>query len=368
MILVTGGTGFVGQEVVLALLKLGYKVRLLVRNPLRAGRFANNPQIELVQGDVLRPETLPAAMRDVQAVIHLVGIIVETRHVTYEQAHYEATRNLLSAAQEVGVTRWMQMSAAGTRPYASSQYHLTKWRAEELVRQSGLDWTILRPSLIYGHDSHDRLLNMIRRVLSKPVSELTLNSFPLLDGGRPLVQPVSVREVAHCFAHGLAKEASVGRTFELVGPVPLSWREMVFKIATALGKKAIYEEIPILLILRKWLWLVLVLIPLFVVIGFFMGSVSLLGAEIVAAFWGLLAVVAARWRETIVFNVPSAPIQLVVSGLDTIAPQGFRFGEPLKMAAEDNIGDPLPAAQVFEYQPESFDEGLARLLDHKTIV
>jgi NADH dehydrogenase len=368
MILVTGGTGFVGQEVVLALLKLGYKVRLLVRDPHRARRFANNPQIELVQGDVLRPETLPAALRDVQAVIHLVGIIVETRQVTYQQAHFEATRNLLLAARAAGVSRWIQMSAAGTRPYASSQYHLTKWRAEELVRQSGLDWTILRPSLIYGYDERDRLLNMIRRVLSNPVDLLLLNSFPLLDGGRPLVQPISVREVAHCFAHGLSKEPSVGRTFELVGPVPLSWREMVFKIATALGKKAIYEEIPLLLILRKWLWLTLVLIPPIVVIGFLIDRVTWLGAEFAAACWVIPVVLAMRWRETIIFNVPSEPLQIIVSGLDTWAPQGFRFGEPLKMAAEDNIGDPLPAAQVFDYQPESFDDGVAKLLGHKTVV
>jgi len=368
MILVTGGTGFVGQEVVQGLLKLGYKVRLLVRDPQRARQFAGNPQIELVRGDVLRPETLPSALRDVQAVIHLVGIIVETRHVSYEQAHFEATRNLLAAAQNAGVTRWLQMSAVGTRAHACSQYHLTKWRAEELVRHSGLDWTILRPSLIYGYDEHDRLLNMIRMVLTKPVSRLTLNSFPLLDGGRPLVQPVSVREVAHCFAYGVSKEESIGRTFDLVGPVPLSWREMVFKIAAKLSIKTVYEEIPILLILRKWLWIVLVLIPLFILIGSVMGRLTLLHAEVAAAIWVVLAVVAVRWRETIVFNIPSQPIQMLVSGLDAFAPQGLRFSEPLKMAAEDNTGDPLPAAEVFEYQPESFDEGLARLFDHKTIV
>jgi uncharacterized protein YbjT (DUF2867 family) len=105
MILVTGGTGFVGQEVVVELLRLGYRVRLLVRDPARAGRFAHDPRVQLAQGDLLKPETLSPAMEGLHAVIHLVGIISETSRMTYEQAHVEATRNLLSAAKKAGVTR-----------------------------------------------------------------------------------------------------------------------------------------------------------------------------------------------------------------------------------------------------------------------
>src|SRR5271154_4990836 len=176
MILVTGGTGFVGHEVVGELLALGYRVRLLTRHPDRRNRFTGHPRVECVQGDALRPDTLPAAMAGVEAVIHLIGIIAETSRVTYEQAHTEATRNLLAAAKQAGVTRWVQMSAIGTRPFARSRYHLTKWEAEELVRQSGLDWTIFRPSLIYGHDEHDRLLNLLRLALSGPADLIQLHS------------------------------------------------------------------------------------------------------------------------------------------------------------------------------------------------
>jgi uncharacterized protein YbjT (DUF2867 family) len=177
MILVTGGTGFVGREVVAKLLALGYTVRLLVRHPERGHTFSHHPRVESIRGNALQPETLPAAMIGVQAVINLIGIIAETSHVTYEQAHTEATRNLLAAARQAGVTRWIQMSAIGTRPYARSRYHLTKWRAEELVHKSGLDWTILRPSLIYGHDERDRLLNLLRLTLSWPLDVLSLYSF-----------------------------------------------------------------------------------------------------------------------------------------------------------------------------------------------
>jgi NADH dehydrogenase len=363
MILVTGGTGFVGQEVVCKLLGLGYQVRLLVRHPERAGRFAHHPRIELCPGDVLRPETLPAAMAGAQAVIHLIGIIAETSRVTYEQAHTEATRNLLAAAQQAGVTRWVQMSAIGTRPHANSRYHLTKWEAEELVRQSGLDWTILRPSLIYGYDEHDRLLNLLRFALGWPLDFIQFYSFPLLDGGAPLIQPVSVREVAHCFAHAPAKEAAIGQTFDLVGPVAFSWREMVLKIVTALGKQGIYEGIPLLLILRKLLWLTTILLPCLLIAGLATHEINLTLAEAGAGLWAVLVLTAIRWRTTILYGIPGTPLVLVGEAINAFAPRGLQFSEVIKMAREDNIGDPRPAAETFGYAPETFEQGLAKIYE-----
>jgi len=362
MILVTGGTGFVGQEVVGELLALGYPVRLLVRHPERGNPFARHPRVELIQGDALRPDTLPAAMAGVRAVIHLIGIIAETSQVTYEQAHTEATRNVLAAAKQAGVTRWVQMSAIGTRPFARSRYHLTKWQAEELVRQSGLDWTIFRPSLIYGHDERDRLLNLLRRALSWPLDFLQLYSFPLLNGGEPLIQPVSVREVARCFALAPAKEAAVGRTYDLVGPVAFSWREMVFKIMTALGKKGIYEEIPLLLILRKLLWWATILFPCLLIAGLATDIVSPIMTEIGAGLWMALLLTAYRWRQVIVYYVPGEPLILASEPLNAFAPRGLQCSEVLKMAVEDNTGDPLPATETFAYVPESFEQGLAKIL------
>jgi NADH dehydrogenase len=360
MILVTGGTGFVGHEVVGELLALGHRVRLLVRHPERGNFFARHPRVELVRGDALRPETLPAAMARVEAVIHLIGIIAETSRVTYEQAHIEATRNLLAAARQAGVTRWVQMSAIGTRPFARSRYHLTKWQAEELVRQSGLDWTIFRPSLIYGHDERDRLLNLLRRALSWPLDFLQLYSFPLLDGGEPLIQPVSVREVARCFALAPAKEAAIGQTYDLVGPVAFSWREMVFKIMTTLGKTGIYEEIPLLLILRKLLWLATLLLPFLIIAGLALNKLSLTAAEIGAALWVVFLFTARQWRQVILYCVPGEPIILAAEAVNAFAPRELQAGEVLKMAGEDNTGDPCPAAETFAYVPETFEQGLAK--------
>lgn len=365
IILVTGGTGFVGQEVVWELLALGYRVRLLVRHPERAARFANHPHVELVKGDVLRPKTLAAAMKDVRAVVHLVGIIAETSKVTFEKAHVEATRNLLTAAKQTGVTRWIQMSAAGTRAAARSRYHVTKWQAEELVRQSGIDWTIFRPSLIYGYDERDRLLNLLRKALSRPWSVILFHTFPLLNGGRPLVQPVSVREVARCFAHAVSKEASLGRTYDLVGPVPFSWREMMFKVAAALGMKCIYEEIPLRIVLRKLLRLTLVFLPILIVVDLAWNKMSLIEAEVGACIWVILMVMTSRQWPLILFSIPSGLLRVVAQGLDAFAPRALRFSEQLLMAEEDNIGDPRPAAETFAYVPETFEQGLARIYGTK---
>lgn len=361
MILVTGGTGFVGREVVGELVALGHSVRLLARHPERGKSFAHHPRVELIQGDALRPDTLPAAMAGVKAVIHLIGIIAETSRVTYEQAHVEATRNLLAAAREAGVTRWIQMSAIGTRPFARARYHLTKWQAEELVRQSGLDWTIFRPSLIYGHDERDRLLNLLRHALSWPLDFLQLYSFPLLDGGEPLIQPVSVREVARCFALAPSKEAAISRTFDLVGPVPFSWREMVFKIMTALGKQGLYEEIPLLLILRKLLWLATILLPCLLIAGLAMDMLNPAVAVTGTSLWVAFLLTAYRWRRTIIYGVPGEPLILASEGLNLFAPRELRGSEVLKMAVEDNTGDPRPAAETFGYVPETFEQGLAKI-------
>jgi len=359
MILVTGGTGFVGREVIGELLARGYRVRLLVRHPERATDLKKLPGVELVAGDVLKPETLAPAMTGVEAVIHLVGIIAETSHVTFEQAHREATRHVLTAAKQAGVTRYIHMSAAGTRAHARSRYHITKWEAEELVRQSGMDWTIFQPSLIYGYDGRDRLLNFLRTALSLP-----FNLMPLIDGGRSRVQPVSVREVARCFAHAVINEASLGRTYELVGPVAFSWREMVVKMAHALGKGVLHENVVLGFFTRVFLWLTVLLMPFLVIKGLATGKMSLPVAEILAVLEAFLFVIAMLWRKLIIVSIPVGLLRTVSRIADAIAPRSLRFSEQLKMAEEDNVGNPCPAAQTFAYEPESFEQGIARLLDH----
>ena len=365
MILVTGGTGFVGQEVVAELLRLGQRVRLLVRNPEKASRLPFARQVEFAKGDVLQPESLPAAMTGVKVVIHLVGFIIETPKISYEQGHFEATRNVLAAARQAGVARWIQMSAAGTRPHARSRYHQTKWRAEELVRQSGLDWTIFRPSLIYGYDERDRLLNLLKRVLSPPLDVLTLYSVGLINGGEPKVQPVSVREVARCFAAAPGTPDSVDKTFDLVGPEAMSWREMVAKINSCLGQKTVYRKFPLLLILRATVALAYVL---------FLVIMGLIATSVVGA-WALLCVAVVLVGTVLsscspfairpssqIFSLPGEFLIRISEVWNRFVPRGPHPSELLKMSVEDNIGDPRPAEEVFGYKGEPFEEGARRIV------
>ncbi len=252
------------------------------------------------------------------------------------------------------------MSAIGTRPYAQSRYHLTKWAAEQLVRQSGLDWTIIRPSLIYGYDERDRLLNLLRAALSWPLNFMQLYSFPLLNGGETLIQPVSVREVARCFALAPRKRpASARRTISSGDRVFLARNGL--QNHGRLGKKGIYEEIPILLILRKLLWWATLLLPLFIIACLAMNTLSLTSAEIGMGVWSLLLLTAYRWRKTILYFVPGDPLILASEVLNGVAPREFRVSEMLKMAVEDNVGDPLPATTTFAYTPETFEQALAKI-------
>ena len=150
-IFVTGATGFVGHAVVRALLAHGFLVRCLVR-PGSEAALKGFESIDRVPGDVLEPDALAASVEGCGALVHLVGIIREhrTRGVTFDRLHTQATANMLAVAHEAGVKRYVQMSAVGTRPGATSRYHQTKWQAEEVVRASALDWTIVRPVILVG--------------------------------------------------------------------------------------------------------------------------------------------------------------------------------------------------------------------------
>ena len=180
-IFISGASGFVGHHTIQALVSQGHAVRCLVRKPTPA--LLTIPQVETVQGDVTSPTGLQQAMSGCDAVIHLVGIIraFPQRGITFEKLHIEATRNILTAAQEAGVSRFLHMSANGAGPDCPEAYGATKWQAEELVRQSGQQWTIFRPSLILGHDG------AFTRMLVQQI--LFLPAIPVIGDGPLSTQP-----------------------------------------------------------------------------------------------------------------------------------------------------------------------------------
>ncbi|HXE96902.1 MAG TPA: complex I NDUFA9 subunit family protein [Dongiaceae bacterium] len=237
-IFISGGTGFVGGHVCRALREHGHEVRLLVH------RRKGTPEdgIEYIEGDAARLESFAVGVSGCDAVINLVGIIRESpsRGITFERLHVQATANMLEAARRAGVSRFLQMSALGVRPAAVSAYHQTKWRAEEAVRGSGLQWTIFRPSLIFG--PHDAFINMLAAQLRlAPV-------MPVIGSGSYRLQPIHADDVARCFALALEMPETVGQTYELCGNDRLSYEALLDMIAVALGRPAPWKpHIPLVL-------------------------------------------------------------------------------------------------------------------------
>ena len=227
-IFVTGATGFVGHAVLRALLAHGFLVRCLVR-PGSEAALKGFESIDRVPGDVLEPGGLASSVEGCWAVVHLVGIIREhgIRGITFDRLHTQATANMLGVAHEAGVKRYIQMSAVGTRPGATSRYHQTKWQAEEIVRASSLDWTIIRPSLIYGPG--DEFVSVLARMIRR------LPAAPVLGDGQYRIQPVAVEHVAEGFARALRLPMAAGQTYEVGGPEACRFVDLLDQIGAAIG-------------------------------------------------------------------------------------------------------------------------------------
>ena len=226
-IFIAGGTGFVGVHVIRELLDRGHQLRLLVHR-----RGAASERAEQVEGDVTRTESFEQGVDGCDALVNLVGIIRELtgKGVTFERLHVQATANLLAAAKRAGVRRYVQMSALGTRPNAVSGYHRTKFRAEELVRNSGLEWTILRPSLIFG--PKDAFITMLSRQLR------LAPAMPVIGSGAYRLQPIHADDVARCFALALEMPATIGQCYELCGNDRLTYVDLLDAVSAAMGRSA----------------------------------------------------------------------------------------------------------------------------------
>ena len=228
-VFVTGGTGFVGREILKQLSGEGHTARILVRGPWQE-RLHGIEGIDAVNGDATDAASLDGALEGCDAVIHLVGIIREfpSRGVTFERLHVGATRNLLDAARQQGVQRFVHMSANGSREAADTAYHRTKWQAEQSVRESGLDWTIFQPSLVYGRG--DQFVNMLADQIRK------LPAVPVIGDGRYRLSPVAVENVARGFVAALENQAAIGQAYPCGGPDTVSYDELLDAIAAALGR------------------------------------------------------------------------------------------------------------------------------------
>lgn len=246
-IFMTGATGFVGRHIAARLAADGHELKCLVRaSGSESAGYLKGLGAEVAEGDILSVKSLANGARGCDTAMHLVGIILERRGASFEQIHVDGTRNMLTAAKQAGITRFAHMSALGTGPGASAAYHKTKWQAEEDVRASGLDYTIFRPSIIYGPGGE--FINMLaRQVRLLPV-------VPVIGNGRYRMQPISVDDVAACFAASLTTQTAVNKVYEIGGPEALSYNEMIDTLCRVMGKRRLKAHVPVALV-RPVAWL-----------------------------------------------------------------------------------------------------------------
>jgi uncharacterized protein YbjT (DUF2867 family) len=214
-VFVTGASGFVGRSILARLAADGHEVRALVR-PGSAGALLRATRTEAVEGDVVGPSDLAAASRGCDAVVHLVGILRPQGTNTFDAVHVGGTRNVIDACYSSGARRFIYVSALGAGRGTPTPYFVTKEAAEARLRTSGLDWTILRPSVIHG--PHGGFMVLMARMVAR------FEPVPLVGRGDQIVQPIWVEDVANLCAEALKRNATVGQTYDVAGPDVLTMR------------------------------------------------------------------------------------------------------------------------------------------------
>ena len=239
MILVTGGTGFVGPKVVHAIRAEGRPVRALVRGPgSKAARTLATWGCELAQGDMTDRDSVRRAVEGCDAVVHLVAL-VRAKPEVYERVMMQGTRDLVDAAKEPGVGPFILMSALGVHEGSKdlTPYYRAKWDQEQALAASGLDHVVFRPSFVCGRDG-GVLPTFLRLARLAPVT-------PIVGPGTQRIQPIWVEDVAEFFASALDKPEAANRTFELGGPDAVTWNEFWDRLKRVLGQRRPSVHVPV---------------------------------------------------------------------------------------------------------------------------
>ena len=244
---IIGGTGFVGGHLTEALLAAGHEVSLLVRTGSES-KVRQTGRVVTTAGDISSADALRSVMQGCSAVIYNVGILREfpSRGITFEESQYQGLVRTVEAARDVGIKRLLLMSANGVKP-KGTPYQETKFRAEEYARQSGLDVTVLRPSVIFGDPAGkmEFATQLFKDMVRPPIPAVSFFSGRSPDKGAVVMSPVHIDDVARAFVAALENDKTIGQTFALGGPEVLSWQTMVRRIAEATGRSKWLLPMPI---------------------------------------------------------------------------------------------------------------------------
>ena len=205
MILVTGASGYIGSHLIKRLSMSGTPVKAMVYNRLRAEKEARleGLPVEWVEADITKPATLDSAMVDVTSVIHTVAIAIEKEGREYEKINFQGTVNVVNAAKSTGVRRFIHMSQLGAQATLPYRFLASKGKAEDFVKASGLDWTVFRPSAVWGPE--DEFANSFARLIP-----LTPVIFPIVGDENSKFQLIWVEDLVTCVAKALQEPETIG--------------------------------------------------------------------------------------------------------------------------------------------------------------
>lgn len=246
-----GGTGFVGSYLVDELVSQGHRPRLLVR-PGSEAKVEHAQEVDRVTGDVGDPKAVRATLEQAEAVIYNIGLLREfpERGITFQSMHVDGLRRVADIAGELDVKRFILMSANGVRP-DGTPYQRTKYEAERYLGTTGLEWTVFRPSVIFGppRGRMEFCTQLLNQMIRPPVpAPLFFDGFDIAQAGAFRMAPVYVEDVAQAFEKALGLSETARETYSLCGPVQWSWKEIIQTIAAAVGKTKWMVPAPALLL------------------------------------------------------------------------------------------------------------------------
>tara|TARA_B100001175_G_scaffold33351_1_gene24301 strand:- start:1206 stop:2165 length:960 start_codon:yes stop_codon:yes gene_type:complete len=255
---VFGGSGFVGDYIINELIENDITPYALVRLG-NESKITKYEKCKIVTGDIDNDTAVEQTMMNAEAVIYNIGIIREFKSspslsvlvhddITFEKLHYEGLKKCVDQAKKLNIKRFILMSANGVKENGTG-YQSTKYRAEEYLKNSGLDWTIFRPSLIFGDSSgkQEFCKQLKKDMLSLPLpAPLFHKGFLPFNAGTFKMSPVHVEDVAKCFVNSLSEKQSIGKTFPLGGK-EMTWKEITKNIAIASDREdKIFIPAPVL--------------------------------------------------------------------------------------------------------------------------
>jgi len=248
-----GGTGFVGSYIIDQLIQSDHVPRLMVR-PNSQKKIVSPDKCDIVEGDINSSDDIINVLEGVEAVIYNIGIIREfpNRGISYEKLHFEGAVNVINALLGNRVKRFILMSANGVCPDGTG-YQKTKWMSEQYLKNTDLDWTIFRPSTIFGNPrgfGRPEFCSQLKKdLIDLPLpAPLFYKGLLPFNAGNFAMSPIHVKDIADIFVSSIEKENHYGQTIELGGESEVTWKEIVQLISAVCGKKKLAMPAPVVAI------------------------------------------------------------------------------------------------------------------------